>query len=199
MSRTDAHTPDYIRIARGEISCERRPRSQSSRQVLTSDGDVPGVITHDPFRLHLESGFIDDDEPESVFRNEPALARVVDSPLLAAADPGDRLTAVEEVVRLRVLLLLELDDEPQSLPVSVNREREAASPVGRRVPTQPIEPGLTVPGGPEYLVAQIEDVVLVGMRSAGHESELSDRRATDGHGTHTDQSASRTTASDELR
>lgn len=96
--------------------------------MLTDNREVPCAVTSDPLRLHREGGLLDHDELHPVFGDLGALAFVIAAALLGAADSGDCLAPVEERRWLRVLLLLELNDEPQLRPVPVNRELFTAGP-----------------------------------------------------------------------
>ena len=71
-----------------------------------------------------------------------------------------------------MLLLLELDGEVQFSPESVDREHRSTRQSRRGVAAQPVEPCLTDCSNTEDLVAQVEDVVLVGGSAVGHAAIL---------------------------
>ncbi len=71
---------------------------------------------------------------------------------------------------LGVLLLLELDHEPQRRPVPV--DGEPASPPGRRrhVSDKPRERRLPLGANPDHLVAEVENVVLIAVGALAHDA-----------------------------
>lgn len=159
-------------LARAGIEAGTNSNSTRS-EVPTDDREVPCTVTGNPLRLHGEGGLFDQHEAQPVVRDLGALALVVAAPLLGTADPGDGLPTVEEQRWLRVLLLLELDDEPEVRPVPVDGQRRSARPRRRGVTAQPVEPRLRGPGYAKRLVAQVEDVALAGVGTSGAESSRS--------------------------
>jgi hypothetical protein len=99
--------------------------------------------------------------------------------LLAPADAGDGLASVEERRRLRMLLFLELDHEPEASLVAVHGEPRAAGPPRGRIAAEPIEPRPALADRAEDLVAQVEDIVLIGCSAASHAVILAKATAGD--------------------
>lgn len=71
------------------------------------------MVTVDLPRLQNGLRLLDHHNPQAVLGDEGALALVVAAALLTATHPRDGVPAVEERGRRRVLLLLELDDQPK--------------------------------------------------------------------------------------
>ena len=105
------------------------------------------------FRTAPHGDVFDYHEPQTMLGDQSTLARVVEAALFSAADPRDGLAAVEQGRRLRVLFLLEFDDQSQARPVPVDGKPRAPAPFGRRVSSEPVEGRLTAPPRPEDLVA----------------------------------------------
>lgn len=132
------------------------PRSDKAG---ADDGDVALMIAHDPVGLGRELRLVDHDEPDTLLRQDLRLSLVVEPPLLATRHTGDGRATVEQRDGHGVLLLLELDDEPQRRPIPV--DGEPASPSGRRrhVTDKPQERRLSLPADPDHLVAEVENIV----------------------------------------
>ncbi|WP_292885840.1 hypothetical protein [Microbacterium sp.] len=93
--------------------------------MLADDVEIGDAVARDALRSDQERRLLDHDEAQRVLRYQLPLAGVIQAALLAPSDTGHRLTTVEERRRLRVLLLLELDDESERRPVSVYRKLRA--------------------------------------------------------------------------
>ena len=119
------------------------------------------VVADDLVGLRRELRLVDHDEPDTLLRQDLLLPLVVELALLTTGHPGDGRAPVEKRDGHGVLLLLELDHEPQRRPIPV--DREPASPSGRRghVTDKPQERRLSLPADPDYLVAEVENVVLI--------------------------------------
>lgn len=127
-------------------------------------------------RIGIEIGGLHDDEAETVQWDQVLTALVVAPALLSPADAADRRPAVEERDRLVVLALAVLDDDPVVRVVGVDRQ-SASHAGGVGVAAQPVEAVLASCPLAEDLVAQVDDVRLVGRRSRPCRSRAR-RRAT---------------------
>lgn len=84
--------------------------------------EVALAMPDKPLRLHSEGELVDDDESEPVGRDEPSRAFILNASLISPSDTRHGVPSIEERPRHGVLLLVELDDEPQSRPVAIDRE-----------------------------------------------------------------------------
>lgn len=106
----------------------------------------------------------DDHQTNTVGRDELVATRVVDCPLDAAVHPTDcqLVGLVEVAIRFLVLELAVLEDHSRVGPVRVDGQCDTATRPAWITP-QPAEAVLAECGLPQYLVTDVDDVVLVSV------------------------------------